>query len=158
MRKIITISLMILICVFFAIKVFDYDDEIRVRVIPNSNNVEDLKIKSEVQTITVKYLEECYHSEYKKYKYNILKSMDNFNKKLEKYDAIASLENHTFYSKTYNGSSVKDETSLTFLVKIGDALGDNWWGVIYPNFLEISSSDKAEYKSFIKELFDKVFN
>ena len=54
--------------------------------------------------------------------------------------------------------SVKDDTTLTFLVKIGDALGDNWWGVIYPEFLEVSSSEEVIYRSFIKEMIDKVFN
>lgn len=158
MRKIFVTIFVILICVFCIGKVFANDDEIRVRVIPNSNTESDLYIKKEVQTLTVCFLKECYSSNYEDFKDNINDSLDKFNIKLEKYNAISSLENHTFYSKSYNGSSVKDETTLTLLVKIGEAQGDNWWGVVYPEFLEISSSDEIIYRSFIKELIDKVFN
>ena len=158
MRKKIVLLFIILISIFCVAKAFEKDDEIRVRVIPNSNSETDLVIKKEVQQLTVSYLEKCFCRNGERFKENIIESIDEFNVLLEKYDAISSLEKHTFYSKAYNGSSVKDDTTLTFLVKIGDALRDNWWGVIYPEFLEVSSSEEVIYRSFIKEMIDKVFN
>ena len=86
---------------------------------------------------------------------NINSSINEFNDMVESYNAKGELVNHQFYLKEYNGKVIKDEEVLTFLVKIDNAVGDNWWGVIFPEFLEINSTDTSSVKSYFYEKIKK---
>ena len=57
MRKIL---LMIVIIIFLVCIFYDEQEEIRVRIVPNSDSKEDLEIKEIVKNITVCYLMEAY--------------------------------------------------------------------------------------------------
>lgn len=154
MRK----ALMIIIIVlgFIAlIKAIKPSEEMRVRVIPNSNSKIDLEIKEEVKEITITYLEKQYDKSMTKFIQNINSSINEFNDMVESYNAKGELVNHQFYLKEYNGNAIKDEEVLTFLVKIDNAVGDNWWGVIFPEFLEINSTDTSSVKSYFYEKIKK---
>ena len=154
MKKIIILLILILLLIF------TFNDketsQIRVRIIPKDNSLESLEIKEEVKEITINFLKENYNDDFNKYKESISNNLHIFNKKVEKYEAKAEFKYHTFYDKSYNDNSVKNETVLTFLVKINEASGDNWWGVIYPEFLDLNSSETLEYKSFIWEWIKKL--
>lgn len=132
-------------------------DEIRVRVIPNSNSEYDLLVKEEVKIDVIDYINKVYNVNRSNMIDNINSSIDSFKKLLViKYSDIdVSLENHNFYNKEYNGNVIMNECVLTLVIRIGDFNGDNWWGSIYPDLLEINSSSEVTYKSFIKELIDK---
>ena len=43
----------------------------------------------------------------------------------------------------------------SLVISIGDAEGDNWWCVLFPNFCLIDIDKSYEYKSYFKELFTK---
>ena len=134
MRK----ALMIIIIVlgFIAlIKAIKPSEEMRVRVIPNSNSKIDLEIKEEVKEITITYLEKQYDKSMTKFIQNINSSINEFNDMVESYNAKGEV--------------------LTFLVKIDNAVGDNWWGVIFPEFLEINSTDTSSVKSYFYEKIKK---
>ena len=154
MKKIIILLILILLLIF----TFNNKEtsQIRVRIIPKDNSLESLKIKEEVKVITIDFLKENYDNDFDKYKENISNNLSIYNDKVEKYDAKAEFKYHTFYDKSYNDNSVKNETVLTFLVTINEASGDNWWGVIYPDFLDLNSSETLEYKSFIWEWIEKM--
>lgn len=156
MRKRFIILLILILSIFLIIRLLNNEEELRVRVIPNSNNEEDAQIKEEVIEIVIMFLEENYSNSYNTYIENINNNLDAFNTKLEAYNAYGQLTYHQFNNKIYNNSYIKDEEVLTFIVRIGDYAGDNWWGVIYPEFLELDSSEKVTYKSYIYEFIKKI--
>ena len=87
------------------------------------------------------------------------KKKDDFEIMLEKVlstDCTISFDKHTLYNKTYNNSAIKNETTLVLLVVIGSGGGSNWWGTVYPEFLDISSSEEVKYESLIVNLFRKI--
>ncbi len=157
MKKIIICSVFFIIVILFIFKINNKSEEIRVRVIPNSNSEYDLKIKEEVIIDVKDYIYAIYSKDRDEMCLNIEKTILDFEELLNtKYTNINVLfEKHNFYNKEYNGNVVKNECVLTLLVEIGNKNGDNWWGSIYPDLLEVSSKEEVNYKSFIKEFIDK---
>lgn len=154
MRKFIAIAI-IVFGFFFMIKALSCKDEIRVRVVPSSNEKNDLVVKEEVMKITINYLEDKYDENMNRFISNIKDSIEEFNKLVSSYNAKGELIKHKFIQKEYDGVALKDETVLTFLVLIDKAKGDNWWGIIYPQFLEVESSDVISVKSYFYEKYKK---
>lgn len=152
----------VLLIIIFVIVLFDNVEskkEIRVRIIPNSNENGDLLAKEEVKDYTIYYLQEAYSEDYNEFVQNINKTKKEFELILEKVlavDCTIKFANHTLYNKTYNNSAIKNEETLVLYIIIGKGEGSNWWGTVYPNFLEISSSDEIEYESLIVNLFQKI--
>lgn len=154
MRKALIILILILGFIVI-IKAVCPDEEMRVRIIPSSNSAVDLEIKEVVKEATISYLEEQYDKNLENFISNINSTIDEFNFSIQSYNAKGELVNHQFYNKRYNNQALKDEEVLTFLVKIDVALGDNWWGVIFPQFLEIDSTDSITVKSYFYEKLKK---
>jgi len=137
---------------------------IRLRVIPNSNEPRDIYIKEEVK----KYLEENVYdlikddidiSEARKKITENLPQIDDDissifknNKYLESYD-ISFGENY-FPSKTYKGVKYSEGYYESLVIAIGNAKGDNWWCVLFPNYCLIDKENHS-YKSLIKDIFTK---
>ena len=144
--------------IIFSFHNISKDDEIRVRVIPNSNEEYDILLKEKVKDCVILYLKEAYSEEYEQFVYNVKKTMMDFNRILnEKFEIVCTItfDNHTLYNKTYNGSAVMNKETLLFCVVIGEGKGSNWWGTVYPEFLNISSSNEFEYESLIVNLFKR---
>lgn len=156
MRKRFIFLLILILSLFLMIRLLDNEQELRVRIIPNSNSEEDIQVKEEVKEEVILFLKENYSNYYNTYVENINDNLEVFNTKLEAYNAYGQLTYHQFNNKIYNNSYIKDEEVLTFIVRIGDYAGDNWWGVIYPEFLELDSSEKVTYKSYIYEFIKKI--
>ena len=158
MRKI----LVIFIVVFFFLSLFDLIDrneELRIRIIPNSDLESDLSIKEEVKEYTICYLKQILDEEFDVLVNNINKTIDVFEISLEKQFSInaeVNLDYHTLYNKTYNNNAVKNTNELTLCIIINEGKGSNWWGTVYPDFLKISSSEEYKYESLIKIIFDKI--
>ena len=45
----------------------------------------------------------------------------------------------------------------SLVISIGDAKGDNFWCVLFPNFCLVDREEHHTYKSYFKELFSKIF-
>ena len=159
MRKILFI-LIIIVCVVVMINnIGDNNKEIRVRIVPNSNEVDDLQEKQIVKDITICYLKEAYDEDYNIYINNIEKGKLKLKEvivEIIKEDVLINFCNHTLYNKTYNNMVVENSTELTLLITIGRGLGDNWWGTVYPEFLSVNSGDVLKYESVFVELFNKI--
>ena len=138
---------------------------IRLRVIPNSNSPIDINIKEKVK----KYLE------------NNIYILTNDTEDIAEArtiisDNISSIENNIdnifkdnnylvpyqvnfgynyFPEKTYKGIKYKEGYYESLVIALGDANGDNWWCVLFPNFCLIDTKEEHEYKSYIKELLTK---
>lgn len=143
------------------------DSSIRLRVIPNSNESKDINIKEKVKD----YLETDI--------YTLLKDTDNIDKARNvinenipiietNIDNIFKNNNYNlpyqvnfgynyFPEKTYQGKTYEEGEYESLVIYIGDAKGDNWWCVLFPNFCLIDTEKKHEYKSYFKELIDKIF-
>jgi Stage II sporulation protein R (spore_II_R). len=138
---------------------FNEAKEIRVRIIPNSDSSLDLRQKEKAKDITICYLREAYSEDYETYLSNMKKTLSDFEKLLTKQlqDSVKlELGNHTLYNKTYNNSAVKNTGEMTLYVIIGEGKGSNWWGTVYPEFLEVNSSEEVKYESLILSIFNKI--
>ena len=143
------------------------DSSIRLRVIPNSNNSKDINIKEQVKD----YLETDI--------YTLLKNTDNIDSartiinnnipKIEtNIDNIFKENNYNipyeinfglnyFPEKIYNGTVYNEGEYESLVIYIGEAEGDNWWCVLFPNFCLVDTKKDTEYKSYFKELLNKIF-
>ena len=167
-RKIFLILLILVIiyvCKTNEQNFFIPDTAIRLRVIPNSNSPEDINIKEKVK----KYLETDI--------YTLTKDTEDIEEaRTIISDSIPSIEKNIsdifnenkynlpykvnyglnyFPEKRYKGLTYVDGYYESLVISIGEANGDNWWCVLFPNFCLIDTKEQHEYKSYITELFDK---
>lgn len=124
------------------------NSEIRIRVISNSDNEEDLRYKEEV----VCYLKEEIlpnielTDDYLKENYKNIEDVLN-----EEFFGINVLyKKHRFKNKTYNNSAIKDGTFDTLLIYIGQGKGSNWWGSVFDEKLVYDSDVEIEYRWYFK--------
>lgn len=145
------------------------DTAIRLRVIPNSNSSLDQSMKNKVK----EYLENN--------TYQTLKEEENIEeaRKLIK-DNIPELEenitkifndnnynmNYTvnygynyFPNKEYRGIKYNEGYYESIVISIGEAQGDNWWCVLFPNLclIDLEQKNNVEYKYWIVETINKIF-
>ncbi len=147
--------IIVCIIVFFCLLFNKSDEQIRIRVIANSDSVEDqLKKKEVVYYLYSNYnldfssIEEC--DSYLNSNIEVMKS-DLYSK----FDNIkVSYETHNFSNKTYNNIVRKSNCYKTLLIEIEEAKGENFWGILYSDeFYE--DEDTVKYKSYLVELFKK---
>jgi len=169
-RKIFIILLLIIVIHIYKISdenIIIPDSSIRLRVIPNSNSALDINIKEQVKD----YLEKDF--------YNLTKNTTDIeNARIIINENITNIENNIndifkennynlpykvnfgenyFPEKTYRGVTYKEGYYESLVISIGEADGDNWWCVIFPNFCLVDTSKDNEYKSYFKELINKIF-
>ena len=136
-------------------------DAIRIRVIANSNTIEDQELKKEVKTELEKYL-------YKKLK-NV-DSVENadkiINKEIPKIKNIVNkyTSDYTlkygmnyFPKKEYKGIIYDEGDYKSLVITLGNGLGNNWWCVLFPPLclLEAEESTDVEYRSYVKDTINK---
>ena len=125
---------------------FFKEDEIRIRVIANSDSDEDISKKEEIVNFLVynilkdKILDDKYLTE------NYLWIEQELKKEFKNVEV--KYVDHTFYNKTYNGSVLDNGTYKTLLILVGEAKGSNWWSSIYDGKI-LFGSEEVEYKWFL---------
>lgn len=142
------------------------DSSIRLRVIPNSNSNYDQAMKGIVKS----YLEDDVYSIFKD-TYNIEDARDLINNNIEdikfniqsifdeyKYDMNFDVNfGYNFFpEKEFKNVVYKEGYYESIVVSIGEAKGDNWWCVLFPN-LCIVTEDDVQYSSLVKEIISKIF-
>lgn len=142
-------------------------NSIRLRVIPNSNDSKDINIKEQVKD----YLETDI--------YTLIKDSDNIDSARNIINNnISHIENNInnifkdnnynipyeinfgynyFPQKVYQGKTYEEGYYESLVIYIGEANGDNWWCVLFPNFCLVDTSKDIEYKSYFQELLNKIF-
>ena len=143
------------------------DSSIRLRVIPNSNNTKDINIKEQVKD----YLETDIYTLLKDTN-NIESARNIINNNIPKIENnitnIFKDNNYNipyeinfgynyFPEKTYNGEIYEEGEYESLVIYIGEAQGDNWWCVLFPNFCLVDTKEDTDYKSYFKELLNKIF-
>ena len=146
-------------------------ETIRFRVIANSNNEDDQKLKKQI----VKNLEPTISSiEYTPK--DIETTRNNIKKELPKFSEIIDktlkeqqvTEEYTinygmnyFPRKEYQGVIFEEGEYESLVVTLGDGLGENFWCILFPPLClleqEETNQTEIEYTSFIQEVIDKYF-
>ncbi len=167
-RKIFLILLIFIVISVYKItdqNIFIPDSSIRLRVIPNSNNPEDINIKEKVKT----YLEKNIYTLTKDTKQitdarniinnnisNIENNIDNiFKDNNYNYPYNVNFGYNYFPKKNYKGITYQEGYYESLVISIGEAKGDNWWCVLFPNYCLVDTKENHQYKSYIKDLIRK---
>jgi hypothetical protein len=145
MKKLLLIISLFTVC-FFLLK--NKDEEIRIRVISNSDTELDIDYKNDV----VKYLkneilvDEKLTDKFFEDNYLVIEQKLN-----EEFNDIEVLyQYHRFENKTYNGNAIGDIYCKTLIISIGFGNGSNWWGSIFEGSLKKESTDTINYQWFLK--------
>ncbi len=142
---------------------------IRLRVIPNSNNLLDQEMKAKVK----EYLETNLYKNFANVN-NIDEARIMINNNIPKIEEdITSIFNENSYNmnfkvkygnnyfpeKEYKGITYKEGYYESLVVEIGEAKGDNFWCVLFPSLclLETEETTEVEYKLGVLELINKIF-
>lgn len=142
-------------------------NSIRLRVIPNSNSSFDQAMKLNVK----EYLEKDVYTLFKNIdniddaRIVISDNLDNINSNIqsifEKYnydmDFMVNFGSNYFPEKIYRGVTYKSGYYESLVVSIGEANGDNFWCVLFPNLCIVDESN-VSYTSLVKEIVNRVFN
>ena len=143
------------------------DESIRLRILANSNTIEDQRIKMEVAKSVQKELYELLKDtkDVKEARTRILDNSDTIKKEVE-----TTLQNNDtslnyrvnygknyFPSKNYKGINYNAGEYESLLVSLNQGKGDNWWCILFPPLclLEAEESNDVEYKLLVKEIIEK---
>ena len=145
------------------------NESIRIRIVPNSNNVKDQYLKKQVKNnLELELLNdlkdvkdiETSRSIIKNNLANyssIIKSVLKNEKMNQTYDIDYGY--HYFPEKKYRGVKYKAGEYESLLVTLGEGKGDNWWCVLFPPICLLEDNSKEtkeiEYSFYVKEMFNK---
>lgn len=165
MKKIIFgLFALIILCLIFKKEDFVIipNESIRIRVISNSNDIDDLYQKGKVKSDIEDYL------------YNLLGNINNINdaRNIIK-DNINNVDNiiknygideykinygmNYFPKKTYKGVLYQEGEYESIEVRLGKGIGDNYWCVLFPPLCLINeneNTDDVTYQLYVKELLE----
>ena len=167
MKKILIILSIIIITIIYTKEyneVLIPENSIRVRVIANSNNIEDqvtkLKVKENLENILYKKLDGVKDINEARNKINNnLKEIDNMVSHItNSNDYKINYGNNYFPKKELNGIEYKEGNYESLVINLGEAKGNNWWCVLFPPLCmlegEKNNLDKVEYKSKVLEIIN----
>ncbi len=171
MKKILLIfAVLLCLMVIINIKGEDYyvvpKDSIRFRIIPNSNNLEDIYMKEKVKEEINSYISDITNVETidesrTKIKENIPLITNQIQTLFDKnnYDKTFNINYgyNYFPEKIYKGVKYEEGNYESMVIEIGNKSGDNYWCVLFPPLclIDAEESDEVEYKFFISELIKK---
>ena len=144
---------------------------IRVRVIADSNTIEDQSIKMKVKEyideyLSVKLLDINNVEEARNIINNELDNLNNDIKEIFKEnnynkEFIIHFGDNYFPEKNYKGITYKAGIYESLVVTIGEGKGDNWWCVLFPPLCLLETEENeledTEYQFFVKKMLDKIF-
>lgn len=142
---------------------------IRVRIISNSSNKEDLvakeKLRQELEPIIYNLLKNVTSiDEARNILINSIPNIDvEIEKSLKKQNTEYSFETkyglNYFPQKEFKGVIYEEGYYESLVVKLGDGNGDNWWCVLFPPLclldFEDEIKDDVEYRSFVMDILNK---
>lgn len=142
-------------------------ETIRLRVLANSNSIEDQRIKMEVAKTVKENLSVILNDvvDIKEARTKIINNLDLIEKDikdtLQKNDTSLNYQvnfgKNYFPSKNYKGIVYEEGNYESLLVSLNKGKGDNWWCVLFPPLclLEAEESTDVEYKLLVKEIIEK---
>ena len=141
------------------------ESSIRLRIIANSNTIEDQITKNNLSKKLSVYLNELItHAKTKEEANNIINenyyNIDSFvNNYLEMNNINTnynlSIGRNYFESKSYKGVKYNSGYYDSIVVSLGNKKGVNWWCVMYPPLCLIDENDDIEYTTLVKDMLNK---
>lgn len=147
------------------------DSAIRVRVIANSDSLEDQNMKLKVTEYLQEYLAPILADadSIEEARLIINSKLDEINSNVgnifddNNYDMKFNVHfgDNYFPNKEYKGVKYKAGSYESLVVTIGTGNGDNWWCVLFPPLCLLDASEgegsDVEYKLWVEELIEKYF-
>lgn len=142
-------------------------EAIRIRVLANSNNLDDQEIKKEVKNNLEIYLYNLLNpvSNVLEAKQVIMNNMGNIKSNIEnslngKQKYNVNFGKNYFPKKVYKGITYDEGYYDSLLITLGNGLGENWWCVLFPPLclLEGKEYNDYEYSTYVGELINKYFH
>lgn len=178
MKKIVFIVVTVIVAFIVYINVNAEMDEIvipeaaiRVRVIANSNTIQDQSMKMKVKEyieksispllVDVNSVEEARsviqtQIESLNQEIAVLFQEQNYQK-----DFLIHFGDNYFPEKDYRGVHYEAGAYESLVVTIGEGEGDNWWCVLFPPLClleaEDNNSSDVEYQFFVTKMLKKIF-
>lgn len=141
------------------------DNSIRIRVIANSNSLEDqllkLKVKDKVEKNIYTKLNNT--KNINEARFTIQKDISNIDNILsttiQNKNYKINYGDNYFPEKKLNGITYKPGNYESLVIELGEAKGDNWWCVLFPPLCTIdvkkTDTDFVEYKSKVLEILNE---
>jgi stage II sporulation protein R len=142
------------------------NNTIRFRVIANSNNEKDQELKKEIIKNVSSVINESQKST------SIEETRSYLNNKLPEFNEIVEktlLSNNAkrefkvnyglnyFPKKELNNKEFDEGMYESLVITLGEGEGNNFWCILFPPLCMIEDNEEYEYKSFIKEIFENIF-
>ncbi|XMB86717.1 stage II sporulation protein R [Mycoplasmatota bacterium WC44] len=148
--------------VFLQLKQFDNQfkstsDDLRLRVIANSNSDEDQLVKTKIVEELLKVYNEVGNNSqvFTSNDNNLIKVVINtvtdYN---QEYDIKVGI--NEFPAKTIDGHLFESGKYESIVITIGEGKGDNYWCILYPD--AVKSGEEIEYKLYFVEKLRGIFN
>lgn len=165
MKKVL-FGLIALIIIFVLYKKDEFivipNNSIRIRVISNSNNIEDLAkkkvVKNELEDYLYELLDNVDNIEDAR---NVVKeNVDNVKNIIENNGIVDYKVNYGmnyFPKKIYKGVLYQEGNYESIEVRLGKGVGDNYWCVLFPPLCLINENDNTSdvsYQLYVKELLE----
>lgn len=145
---------------------------IRVRVIANSNSIDDQSMKMKVKAMIEKNISPLLIGvdNVSVARSIIRDNLDTLESDIEAFfvnedydkDFVVNFGDNYFPEEDYRGVHYDEGEYESLVVTIGEGVGDNWWCVLFPPLclLEASESDvdDTEYQFFVAEMLEKIFS
>ena len=162
MKKIIFLGISILIGILVYRKNNDIiipSDAIRVRIVANSNNVNDLyqkqKLKNEIKEDLYSLVKDVNSRE--EATKTIKNNLDNIREIIATKTSDFKIDygSNYFPEKVYKGVIYPEGVYESLVITLGSGLGDNWWCVLYPPLCMIEdnpNTDDVTYRLLINDI------
>ena len=136
------------------------NSSIRIRVISNSNNIDDLLKKKDVKSDLEGYLYSLLNgvSNINDARIMIKDNLSNVNQIIEQNGVFKYQINYGFNHfprKVYKGILYPEGDYESIEVRLGEGSGDNYWCVLFPPLCLINENDTTSdvtYQLYVKEL------
>lgn len=166
MKKLIIILFCITICYAITSKqeeILIPEESIRFRVIANSNNEEDQKIKMEIKETVEKELNRLMvqANNVKEARELIKNDLSTIEQLVDHYNVPYNINfgMNLFPEKEYKGITYESGEYESLVITLGNGVGKNWWCVMFPPLClleaEENNLDEVEYKSYVKTMVEK---
>lgn len=153
------IFIIILICSIVGISFVisnNEDNELRIRILSNSNSeidqIEKQIVKEELEKILSK-------NSYLNYLEIEKKLIENTKDKVKNTIKV-EIKKSYYPAKSYDGKFIPSGSYNTLLITIGNGKGSNFWTLLYPEYFNITFEDnnEIEYRIYVIDLIIKIFN
>lgn len=142
---------------------------VRIHIRANSNSSEDQAVKLLVRDSVTAYLTDRLSGcSDKAEALNVLEEDKNkianiadnalYNNGFN-YKTTVCVKNDYFPDKEYDGYVFPAGYYDALMIYLGEGVGDNWWCVAFPPlcFVPEGDGERVQYKSWVKEILDKIF-